>query len=408
MAHLLETRAEPLLQELDVVPKRTRRLEKLVIWHHERGGEIPGKRGPRQFPRGVRRQGWVGRIGLQYGVGRHQADLVGEVETHALVRQRFRQHKSPFVGIEPPNRHAEGVRRGTLDVYLKTGIEEFGQSLDRAARSKTHFPTQFGGPVLEFGKEVPILLDEVADFLVRRVGAEKARRPLALPVLQHLADDAGKPLALAQNDAQEPLAFARLEIGVVVQDLGKRPDGCQQGQQLMARRRQNGLSGETLPQGMDGVSGVAIGVVQRDQGAADLGVGADQILDLPGIRALILEQGVAEHLLEIRHQTDLVFVGKGLQIDIEEPRQLEHQGQCQRPLVVLDEVEIARRNAQPLGHRDLAESGVAPEFSDLVAEQGFPSHGAPITYGREFTTLHINNSISAIFYNNKAIMARFR
>ena len=44
----------------------------------------------------------------------------------------------------------------------------------------------------------------------------------------------------------------------------------------------------------------------------------------------------------------LVIVGQFLQIDAEDLAELQQQGHGHRPLVVLDEVEIARADAEPL------------------------------------------------------------
>jgi hypothetical protein len=72
---------------------------------------------------------------------------------------------------------------------------------------------------------------------------------------------------------------------------------------------------------------------------------------------VLLEQRVAEHLGEVAHQPPVLVGGEGAQVDVERAREAQQQLRGERPAVVLDEVEVARRHAEPLRERGLRQPG---------------------------------------------------
>ena len=104
-----------------------------------------------------------------------------------------------------------------------------------------------GGRALERGRDpdVPVLEklagrnDRVGDDLphvdIRVVPLRIAR--FELGEIEHLIDEAGQPLRLLDDDAEEAFALLEVELGTVLQDLGERPDRRERRAQLVRHRR---------------------------------------------------------------------------------------------------------------------------------------------------------------------------
>ena len=81
-------------------------------------------------------------------------------------------------------------------------------------------------------------VDRILD---HRLEIERGNPPLGtagleLGEVQHLVDEAGQSLAFLDNDREELLPLGRVELQVVVQDLGKRPDRRERRAQLVRDR----------------------------------------------------------------------------------------------------------------------------------------------------------------------------
>ncbi len=57
---------------------------------------------------------------------------------------------------------------------------------------------------------------------------------------------------------------------------------------------------------------------------------------------MLFEERVAEDFLKVGGQARLRVIGEGVEVDIEDGGQLDEQMRGEGPLLVLDEVEIAR------------------------------------------------------------------
>ena len=90
--------------------------------------------------------------------------------------------------------------------------------------------------------------------------------------------------------------------------------------------------------------------------AVDLEIGEHRIGKPPP------ERGLAPARLACRERA---------RIEVETLGELDDQRSRQRALVLLDEVEIARRNRQHLGHRRLGQPRLAPQAADGVASEEF-------------------------------------
>jgi hypothetical protein len=97
--------------------------------------------------------------------------------------------------------------------------------------------------------------------------------------------------------------------------------------------------------------------VQGDHRARHVGRRPHELGELPARERVLLEQRVAEHLGEVAHQPPVLVGGEGAQVDVERAREAQQQLRGERPAVVLDEVEVARRHAEPLRERGLRQPG---------------------------------------------------
>ena len=70
------------------------------------------------------------------------------------------------------------------------------------------------------------------------------------------------------------------------------------------------------------------------------------------------EDHVAERLLEISGEPPLVVLGERLQVHLEQLGELQQQGDRERTLVALDQVQVARRDPQALREVGLREPGL--------------------------------------------------
>ena len=89
-----------------------------------------------------------------------------------------------------------------------------------------------------------------------------------------------------------------------------------------------------------------------------------------------VEAGIGEYLVQGGGQAPLGIVRQLLQIDAEDLAQLQQQRHRHRPFVVLDQIEIARADAEPAGHELLVEAALLPQPADFLAEKRlFRCHG---------------------------------
>ena len=110
-----------------------------------------------------------------------------------------------------------------------------------------------------------------------------------------------------------------------------------------------------------------VGVEQRDDRARRGGT-LRELAHVVGRHRVLLEQRIGEDLLQGVGEARVRVVRERLQIDVEDLRELHQQMRGQRPLVVLDEIEVARRDLQPLGELRLGELLLAAQRPNLGTE----------------------------------------
>jgi hypothetical protein len=99
--------------------------------------------------------------------------------------------------------------------------------------------------------------------------------------------------------------------------------------------------------------------VHRDEGAGDRRVRRDHLAEL--VRGDVLagaRVGVGDRLVEVRDQAGVDVVGERPRVDAERVLQAQEHRHRERPLVVLDLVQVARRDPEPPRQRRLAQAAV--------------------------------------------------
>ncbi len=84
---------------------------------------------------------------------------------------------------------------------------------------------------------------------------------------------------------------------------------------------------------------------------------------------------LGHHGLELRRQARLVVLREHLQVDAERRLQPQQYRHAQRPLVVLELVEIAGRQAQELRQRGLGQAPLLAQRFELHAQEGLAHEG---------------------------------
>jgi hypothetical protein len=117
-------------------------------------------------------------------------------------------------------------------------------------------------------------------------------------------------------------------------------------------------------------------VKERDHRAC----GGGTLRELAHVRrrdGVLLEQRVGEHFLQVVREPRVRVVRERGQVDVKNLRELDQQMRRQRTLIVLDEVEIAGRDLQPLRELRLRELLFAPEGAHFRTELESGSHVVP-------------------------------
>ncbi len=82
---------------------------------------------------------------------------------------------------------------------------------------------------------------------------------------------------------------------------------------------------------------------------------------------------IRERLEEIGDDVRVLVGREGVYVDVEHLRELDEERRRKRPAVRLDQVQVARRDADPLGELDLGELLAPAQRPHLRAEpRGFP------------------------------------
>jgi hypothetical protein len=305
---LLVAGAEAVAEQVDVVALLARRLQERSVRHEHGRGEVVGQQHPRQRPRRVAGQERVGSVAVERRLLGLEADLVGQVEVARAPAQHLGEVEHPLFGIEAP----DGVPHvgGALDPDLDSvgPLELLLEPLLQVVATRPRVPPELLGPLLHLGEVVAVALDEVGDLL-----GGHARR----------------------IDTRQVPAPGDLDGQVV----GRLP-------------------------------GLAKRVVELQDPARGGGRVGGQVAHLDGGHVLVVEDGIPEYLHELGDGAGVLLGGERLQVELEDRGDLDEQGRGHGAAIVLDEVQVGGRDAQPVGKLHLADALLAAHRPDLGSEQG--------------------------------------
>jgi hypothetical protein len=89
----------------------------------------------------------------------------------------------------------------------------------------------------------------------------------------------------------------------------------------------------------------------------------------------VAEHLVGEDLGQVVGAAGFRVGGQGLQVEVVGLREAEQHLGGDRPLVALQQVQVARRDAEVLGHPGLGEAEVAPQALQARAQEQLPIGG---------------------------------
>jgi hypothetical protein len=122
---------------------------------------------------------------------------------------------------------------------------------------------------------------------------------------------------------------------------------------------------EARRQVLGGFAGLVVRAVERQDGARDRGARRRELADFGRQDVLPLEERIGERLEERRHEAPVLVVRESGKLDAEELREPDQERGRERPVVVLDQIEVARRDTEALGEIRLAQALATPERAHL-------------------------------------------
>src|SRR5207249_3515451 len=134
-----------------------------------------------------------------------------------------------------------------------------------------------------------------------------------------------------------------------------------------------------------------IGAIERHDGARGRGV-LGELARIGERDRVLLEERVAEDLLQVGGEARRAVVGERRDVDAEDLGELDEQVRRQRPLVVLDEIEVAAGDVELAGQIRLTDALAAAEGPNFGTESEVahesPRAHAVRPYRCKFTTIH--------------------
>ena len=293
-----------------------------LIGHHHSGGEIIRQRDAIEPARRVVERAGAVDDGVDAGAAFGKPDLQRELERAAGAVDQFGDQKLPAMAVEPPQRLAHHVDRHDAGDDRMLFAQACGERGEQFLGGDVEFVAQIFRGLFELGKIIAVGLDQVAHAL-DRVGLE----PRALVAVGHL-------------------------------------------------RRHQRLA----------AAGLGIGGVQPLQGMGHAGAQFGEIAQLLLRQVDLAEQRIGEDLVQFGKEPVLVGGGEIAQIEVIGLGQPQQDLRRHRALVALYQVDIARRNAQPLGDLGLRQPELLADPPEAGADEqllsGVGGHGSPFVATR--------------------------
>ena len=252
-----------------------------------------------------------------------QPQLMGELEDAFLRRQRVGEQHAPAVAVVAPDQVVHDVRRHEADLEA-VGVREHGaQPLVEAVGIEALVGPELLGSFLQLGEVTGPGLDDVLH-LVALDGGGRSR-------------EGRRGCRAATPGGAEPLRL----VHRVFQE-------------------------------------VAVGAEEEDDGIAERGARLGRVANVLIADTASGKQRVAEHLPQLGGDTPLVVFREALEIDVERLAELEQEGNRHGPLAALDQVQVARGDAELRRHARLGEPALAPEPAHSLARHHLALHRPPL------------------------------
>src|SRR5205814_1812345 len=137
--------------------------------------------------------------------------------------------------------------------------------------------------------------------------------------------------------------------------------------------------------------------IEREHGSRDGWIFGD-FANIGRRQWMFFEERIAEHFLQIGGESRGVVVGEGVELDLENLRDADEQMRRQRPLVVLDQIQIARRNVELCRKIGLRQPFAAPERADFGAQFVLCTHGFSASALQLYNHSHLYSAFFTAHY----------
>ncbi|OIQ65924.1 hypothetical protein GALL_525130 [mine drainage metagenome] len=127
---------------------------------------------------------------------------------------------------------------------------------------------------------------------------------------------------------------------------------------------------EPRRQALQALLGMLVGPVELEDSTGQRRAVLHQLPYLQCLESQGVEKWIAKGLQQVFREALVTVWSQGFEIQAELLGQPDEQGRRQGPLVALDEVQVARADAQGLGQLHLGEPLLAAEQADLGAQAG--------------------------------------
>src|SRR5690606_28705709 len=373
MANLFGAGVEQRAKPLDIVTPCLSCRPEVLVWKQKRAGAVVGENLARPLSGGGRRQPRIfGERGDDVTMFQceHQP---GQFEPPALRSEAYRQPQFTGYRVEGRTPRCSVVDRPDPDAMSPD------QALDQHA-----FVVTSGSPqtlaerfcrVLERRKVVRVPDEEVIDFFGRRRRSQ-ALVEIAEP-LEHRFRHVTEPRALLGdllNEAGPPL---RLHVLVLPQDLGERADGGEAGQEFVARLDERGVMCEALRQRLGQPRSGAVVTAQPDHGARPVWLPRHDLLSVGWFECKAPKHRVGYELGELFDEDHLLPARQCADFRPERLRQPAEKAPAHLALSVLDQVQVARRDADPARQSRLGDAErTAPLPQSQAGGRGWSAAGS--------------------------------
>jgi hypothetical protein len=210
--------------------------------------------------------------------------------------------------------------------------------------------------------------EKIVDLLRRRCRPGAFRG--AAQTIEKPLGDFPETAALFGDEAGEAVASFCVDIGMLPQYLREGANRGDPGEEFVTRLDQARVVGKTICQRLREIAGARIGAVEPDDCLRPGAVATDEILRRPRRKAEIADERVGGDLCDLLPEACVLRPGQRSRVEIERLRDAPQESAGDETLAVLDQVEIARGNADPASQGRLRQAEVAPPVAQSKMDRG--------------------------------------